>query len=142
MGVVSRKIQKMLVIKTNPTVRPMSGATTMKTMVFGPAGGDDGGEARLCDRGTAVASEQGVRRTRRKPEIPRDEVPENSARQARQDYAVGDHIEVHHALANGLGDGRAKEERRDEIENAAQTTAWPGESTRVDTTVAMELAAS
>jgi hypothetical protein len=28
------------------------------------------------------------------------------------------------------------------LKNAAQTTAWPGESTRVDTTVAIEFAAS
>ena len=28
------------------------------------------------------------------------------------------------------------------LKNAAQITAWPGDSTRVDTTVAIELAAS
>ena len=28
------------------------------------------------------------------------------------------------------------------LKNAAQTTAWPGDSTRVETTVAMEFAAS
>ena len=34
------------------------------------------------------------------------------------------------------------EERRAKLKNAAQTTALPGDSTRVETTVAIELAAS
>ena len=56
--------------------------------------------------------------------------------------AERDDDQVDHAGADGLGHGGAEAERREEVEVAAQTTACPGVRTRVETTVAIELAAS
>ena len=56
---------------------------------------------------------------------------------------LGDDVELDHALADGLGNGGAQEECREEVESTRpRRPPDVGESTRVETTVAMLLAAS
>ena len=53
-----------------------------------------------------------------------------------------DDVDVDHPLADRLGDGGAEDERGDEVEERGPDHRLPGESTRVETTVAIEFAAS
>ena len=75
-------------------------------------------------------------------EPPRDQVPDDRADERREDEERIDDRRIHDALADRLGDAVSKENAATKLKNAAQMTAWPGVSTRVETTVAMEFAAS
>jgi hypothetical protein len=57
-----------------------------------------------------------MRRAGRQAEVPRQEVPDNGTRQAREDYRERDDIQIDHARANRFRHGCAEAERRDEIE--------------------------
>ena len=89
-----------------------------------------------------IAAEQRVRRARRQAQVPRDEVPYDRADEPGKDHPKRDDIEVHHAGADRFRHGGAEAESGDEIEKSGPHHRLPGDSTRVDTTVAMEFAAS
>ena len=103
---------------------------------------DDRAPAGLGDRRAGVAADQRVRRARRQTEAPRDEIPDDRADQAGENDGEADDGNVDEAGPDGLGDRRPEGERRDEIEEGRPDDGLPGVSTRVDTTVAIELAAS
>jgi len=59
-----------------------------------------------------------------------------------KDHPLVDDGRLHHTLAHRRGDLDAEAEGRTKLKNAAHTTACSGVRTRVETTVAIELAAS
>ena len=115
-GVDARKTQWLTVIRRSPTTRPISGASTMKMSVFVQRRDDDADEAGLGDRRARIAAEQRVRRARRQPAVPRDQVPDDGADQPREDDGEGHDVEVDHAGADGLRDAGAEDECGDEVE--------------------------
>ena len=57
-----------------------------------------------------------MRRAGRQPEVPGDQIPGDRADQAGEDHRKRHDVDVDQAGADGLGDGGAERERRDEIE--------------------------
>ena len=75
--------------------------------------------------------------------IPGDDVPGDGAAQRAEDQMrLIDDARIDDALADGGRDAQVEDEDRDEVEERRNSTACPGLSTPVDTTVAMEFAAS
>ena len=110
---------------------------------LGPAGDDDGAEARLGDGRAGVAAEQRVRRARRQPEVPRDQVPRDRADQAGEDHRVRHDRRDRPCRSRRSWPRRCRRRiAATKLKNAAHATACSGDSTRVETTVAIELAAS
>ena len=112
----ARKIQKIAVISTRPTTRPMSGESTMKISVFVQPREMIALKPGLRDRRAGVAADERVRGARRQAVVPGDQVPDDGADQPGEDDREGDDGEVDHARADGLGDRRAEDEGGDEIE--------------------------
>ena len=77
-----------------------------------------------------------------KPQIPGDEIPDDGAEEAGEDDVGIDHADVDQSLADRLGHGGADDERGHEVEERGPEDRDPGVRTRVETTVAMELALS
>ena len=99
--------------------------------------------AGLGERGADHAADERVRGARRNAVVPGDEVPGDGADQRAEDHAVVDERGIDDALAHRGGHGQVEERpRRATLKNAAQSTACQGLSTPVETTVAMEFAAS
>src|SRR5262249_4875836 len=73
-------------------------------------------ETRLGDGGAGDAAEEGVRRRRRKPEPPRDEVPDDGAHEPRADERQREHLGVD-ALRDALRHGCAEDQEGGEIED-------------------------
>jgi hypothetical protein len=72
-----------------------------------------------------------------------DQVPRDGAGEPAEDHPLVHHARIHDALAHGLGHLDAEAEgAATKLKKAAHATACMGVSTRVETTVAMELAAS
>ena len=94
----------------------MSGASTMKMSVLVQPRQDDGAPAGLGHGRAGVAADERVRRARREAVVPRDQVPDDRAHQAGEDHREADDRDVDQARPDGLGDGRAEGERRDEVE--------------------------
>ena len=100
------------------------------------------GESRMGNGCTGEAPNQRMGRRRRNAIPPGEQVPDNGRNKSGQHYLQGDHFFVH-CFGNGIGYIMVlKDEVSDMLNNAAQRTAWKGVSTFVETTVAMELAAS
>ena len=70
------------------------------------------------------------------------EVPDDRADQRAEDHVDVDERRIDHALADGVGDVEAEEQERDEVEERRPDDRQCGGSTRVETTVAIEFAAS
>ena len=68
--------------------------------------------------------------------------PDDGADQRGQDHGRGNDLGVDDALADGVGHVQPKRKAAAKLKKAAQSTAWRGESTRVEMMVATELAAS
>ena len=97
----------------------------------------------LATAGADQAADQRVRRGRRNAVVPGDQVPGDRADQRAEDDVVIDDRLVDDALADRVGDAEAKDEQGDEVEERRpRTPPGRGRSTRVDTTVAIEFAAS
>ena len=120
----------------------MSGARTMKISVLVQPDGMIAPKPALRDRRAGVAADERVRRAGRQAEVPGDQVPDDRAEQAAEDHAERDDVEVDHPLADRLRHGGAEREGGDEVEERRPDHRLPGESTRVETTVAIEFAAS
>ncbi len=90
------------------------------------------------------AADQRVRRTGRQTEPPGDQIPDDRADQTGQHHLDIDRIGAVDLddLGDRIGHSRGEHEHGDEIEEGRPETATRGLSTRVETTVAMELAAS
>src|SRR4029077_17070987 len=82
---------------------------------FGPAANNDGLKTRVGHGGAAIAAHESVRRAGGQAKNEGDEVPENGSQQPGQQDLLVHHLDVHHAFANGLGDGRAEHKSGDEI---------------------------
>ena len=91
-----------------------------------PSARNDGNEAGLGDGGARVSAEQRVRGTRGQPVVPGHQVPDDGARQPREDHRERDDAQVDHARADRLSDGRAESERRDEVEERRPDDRLPG----------------
>ena len=104
----------------------------------------DGPEATLdehmdpspCDRGAGHAADEGVRRAAREPQIERDEVPTDRPREAGEDHADRQHVElrVHHVLGDGVGHLGAEDQEGDEVEEGGpeHSEAWREDTGRYD----------
>ena len=68
------------------------------------------------DRGPGVAPDERVRRRRRDPEVPRQDVPHDRPEEASENDVRVDDRNVDQPLPHRLRDGGAKGERRDEVE--------------------------
>ncbi len=129
---------------------PRSGANTMKASVPVLTARYDRVEAVReavfvgdVRHGSArISSNQRMGRARGQCHPPRDQVPGDGTDQTGQDHMRRDMFEVYHPGTHSFRNTRAEAESSHEVKKAAQATACKGVSTRVETTVAMELAAS
>ena len=99
--------------------------------------------ARPCaTRRAGIAADQRVRRTGRQAEVPGDQVPDDGADQPARITAEVTTLMSIMPEPIVFATAVPKTNAATKLKNAAQMTAWPGDRTRVETTVAMELAAS
>jgi hypothetical protein len=97
----------------------------------------------LGDTGADDASDQRVRRGRRNAVVPGDQVPGDRADECAEHHVVIDDTLLDDSLADRCRHIQMKDEQRDEIEDRREQPP-PGTASarRVETTVAIEFAAS
>ncbi len=76
-------------------------------------------------RRARIAADERVRRAGGQRQPPRDEVPENSARQAGHDDVGRHQVQIHESLAHRFGHRRAEQERRHEVEKPGPQHGLP-----------------
>src|SRR5881397_2337593 len=141
-GAVPRKIHCIVVMKNTPSSIPMTGERTMNNSVFVQP-------ARMITRQPAFATalpayppisacDELVGNPNNHVTIFQAIAPNRPAKMTFEATALMSIIPEPTVLATPTPNPNAATK----LKNAAQTTAWPGESTRVETTVAIELAAS
>ena len=127
-----------------PSARPISGESTMNTPIFASPLLDEHAEPGLGHRGARPCR----RRGRATSYVGQAEAEvTGSSRSRRSSPAKITPIDQHVLVDDVFGDGRrhmgAEDEERDEVEERRpEPPRSAGSSTRVDTTVAIELAAS
>ena len=127
----------------SPRTRPMSGASTMNRPILMSPAADQRAEPGLDQRRAGEAADERVRRAGRQPPVPGDEVPRDGADQAGEDHPLVDDVRSRRRPCRSWSPRcTPKPKAATKLKKAAHTTACSGVSTRVDTTVAMELAAS
>ena len=121
---------------------PISGARRMNSAVLATPGVMTL-EAALARRRRRQAADQRVRRAGRQAPPPRQQVPDDRADQRAEQHGVVDRsCGSMIPLAIVFATCGWKMTNATKLKNAAQSTARRGDSTRVDTTVAIEFAAS
>ena len=122
---------------------PSSGETTMKRSGRVQPLGMQGAEPGLGDRRAGIAAEQRVGGGAGQSAVPGDQVPHDRADQPAEDHAGIHDVDVDQPLADRLRHRGADHEGGDEVEEGRpEAPRRPGVSTRVETTVAIELALS
>src|SRR5437867_513623 len=141
-GWVSLKIHTVASITENPTVSPISGASTMKIpILISPAATSDAKPAlataapakppmSACDELVGNPQYQVIRSHTMAPQSPARIIHWSTMAESTT------------PLPTVLATCTPKPKAATKLKKAAHTTAWSGVSTRVETTVAMELAAS
>ena len=115
---------------------------TMKRSGLTQPAQDERAEARLARSPRRRIRRAGRARRRREAQVPRDEVPHDGAEQRRRGSRRGRRPRRSISpLLIVLATAVPTTNAATKLKNAAQTTATPGDRTRVETTVAMELAA-
>src|SRR3954470_21211930 len=142
LGGIHRNSQKIDTIRRKPTVSPMKGATTMKMSVFVQPEGMIAMKPALATAAPAYP-----------PKSACEELVGRPAYQVKRFHAIAPIIPAKITasvttlrstmpLPTVLATAVPTRNAAAKLKNAAQITALPGESTRVETTVAIEFAAS
>ena len=106
------------------------------------AAGDEDVDPALGDGGAGDAADEGVGRAGGQAEVEGDQVPADGADQPGEHDADRQHVGVDDAGGDGGGDDGAEHQEGDEVEERRPHHRQAGDKTWVETTVAIELAAS
>ena len=138
-----RQIHDTMSMSSEPSSMPSSGEITMNAAVLMMPGASSGAVPALAMRGADHAADERVRGARRNAVVPGDEVPRDRADQRAEDQPVVDERRDRRCPCRPWRRRcRSKTAIATKLKNAAHSTACQGLSTPVETTVAMEFAAS
>ena len=104
-------------MKMNPSARPTSGASTMNTPISRMPCATSTPEPPLATAAPAMPPTSACDDDVGKPEPERDQVPDDRAHQPGEDHANDEHVLLHDILGDRVGDMRAEDEERDEVED-------------------------